>query len=66
VNDANATGPLSARCVGVSCGLWHEFDIEGLVVSTGCWKRSQINTKMLEKLVDVDGKALPKLPRSCH
>ncbi|WP_436715329.1 nucleoside hydrolase-like domain-containing protein [Roseiconus lacunae] len=30
----------------------NEFDIEGLVVSTGCWKKSQNNTRMLDKLVD--------------
>ena len=30
----------------------NEFDIEGLVVSTGCWKKSQSSTQMLEKLVD--------------
>lgn len=30
----------------------NEFDIEGLIVSTGCWKKKQSNTKMLDKLVD--------------
>lgn len=30
----------------------NEFDIEGLIVSTGCWKKNQSNTKMLDKLVD--------------
>lgn len=30
----------------------NEFDIEGLIVSTGCWKKTQSNTKMLDKIVD--------------
>ena len=30
----------------------NEFDIEGLIVSTGCWKKSQSNTAMLDKMVD--------------
>jgi hypothetical protein len=30
----------------------NEFDIEGLIVSTGCWKKSQSDTQMLDKLVD--------------
>lgn len=30
----------------------NEFDIEGLIVSTGCWKKTQSDTKMLDKLVD--------------
>ena len=33
----------------------NEFDIEGLIVSTGCWKKSQSNTQMLDKLVDAYG-----------
>ena len=39
----------------------NEFDIEGLIVSTGCWKKSQSDTKMLDKIVDAYGKALPNL-----
>ena len=39
----------------------NEFDIEGLIVSTGCWKRTQSNTRMLDRLVDAYGKALPNL-----
>ena len=27
----------------------NEFDIEGLIVATGCWKKSQSNTAMLDK-----------------
>jgi hypothetical protein len=30
----------------------NEFDIEGLIVSTGCWKKTQSNTKMLDKILD--------------
>lgn len=30
----------------------NEFDIEGLIVSTGCWKKSQSNTVMLDKILD--------------
>lgn len=39
----------------------NEFDIEGLVVSTGCWKKNQSNTAMLDRIVDAYGKALPNL-----
>lgn len=39
----------------------NEFDIEGLIVSTGCWKKTQNDTKMLDKIVDAYGQALPKL-----
>jgi hypothetical protein len=39
----------------------NEFDIEGLIVSTGCWKKSQSNTKMLDKIVDAYGKVLSNL-----
>jgi hypothetical protein len=30
----------------------NEFDIEGLIVSTGCWKKTQSNTDMLEKIIE--------------
>jgi hypothetical protein len=30
----------------------NEFDIEGLIVATGCWKKSQNNTDMLNKIVN--------------
>jgi hypothetical protein len=30
----------------------NEFDIEGLIVSTGCWKKTQSNTQMLDKILD--------------
>ena len=39
----------------------NEFDIEGLIVSTGCWKKHQTNTDMLDKIVDAYGKVLPNL-----
>lgn len=39
----------------------NEFDIEGLIVSTGCWKKNQRNTAMLDKIVDAYGKVLPNL-----
>lgn len=39
----------------------NEFEIEGLIVSTGCWKNAQSNTHMLEKIVDAYGKVLPNL-----
>ncbi len=30
----------------------NEFDIEGLIVATGCWKKSQSNTNLLDEIVD--------------
>ena len=30
----------------------NEFDIEGLIVATGCWRKTQSNTNMLDKLVN--------------
>jgi hypothetical protein len=39
----------------------NEFDIEGLIVSTGCWKKKQSDTAMLDKIVDAYGKSLPNL-----
>ena len=41
----------------------NEFDIEGLIVSTGCWKKSQSDTRMLDKIVDAYGQALPNLQK---
>ncbi|MDQ8187649.1 nucleoside hydrolase-like domain-containing protein [Pelagicoccus sp. SDUM812002] len=37
------------------------FDIEGLVVSTGCWRKNQRNTDMLDEIVDAYGEAYPNL-----
>lgn len=39
----------------------NEFDIEGLIVSTGCWKKNQSNTDMLDKLVDAYGEVVDNL-----
>lgn len=39
----------------------NEFDIEGLVVSTGCWKKKLSDTAMLDKIVDAYGLALTNL-----
>jgi len=39
----------------------NEFDIEGLIVSTGCWKKSQKNTLMLDEIINAYGEALPNL-----
>ncbi|MDF9798866.1 hypothetical protein OKW21_004129 [Catalinimonas alkaloidigena] len=39
----------------------NEFDIEGLIVATGCWKKSQSNTNMLDKIVDAYGKVYSNL-----
>lgn len=39
----------------------NEFDIEGLIVVTSCWKKSQSNTAMLDTIVSAYGQALPNL-----
>ena len=39
----------------------NEFDIEGLVVATGCWKKNQSNTAMLDKIVNAYEQAYPNL-----
>ncbi len=39
----------------------NEFDIEGLIVSTGCWRKSQSNTDLLDILVDAYAEAYPNL-----
>lgn len=39
----------------------NEFDIEGLIVSTGCWKKTQSNTDMLDKIVDAYGEVVDNL-----
>lgn len=39
----------------------NEFDIEGLIVATGCWKKTQSNTEMLDKIVDVYGEVYSNL-----
>lgn len=39
----------------------NEFDIEGLIVATGCWKKTQSNTEMLDTLVNAYEEAYPNL-----
>ncbi|MEQ8531266.1 MAG: DUF1593 domain-containing protein, partial [Imperialibacter sp.] len=39
----------------------NEFDIEGLIVATGCWKKSQSNTHMLDEIVDAYGEVYSNL-----
>ncbi|MCW0481784.1 nucleoside hydrolase-like domain-containing protein [Gaoshiqia sediminis] len=39
----------------------NEFDIEGLIVATSCWKKSQSNTAMLAQIVDAYGKVYSNL-----
>ncbi len=39
----------------------NEYDIEGLIVSTGCWKKSQSNTDMLDKILNAYGKVVSNL-----
>lgn len=39
----------------------NEFDIEGLIVATGCWRKTQSNTEMLDKIVNAYGEAFPNL-----
>jgi hypothetical protein len=39
----------------------NEFDIEGLIVATGCWKKTQSNTDMLDKIVNAYEKVYDNL-----
>ncbi|MEQ8336168.1 MAG: DUF1593 domain-containing protein [Cyclobacteriaceae bacterium] len=39
----------------------NEFDLEGLIVATGCWKKTQSNTEMLDEIVNAYEKAYPNL-----
>jgi hypothetical protein len=39
----------------------NEFDIEGLIVATSCWRKSQRDTAMLDRIVNAYGKALANL-----
>ncbi|TWT54854.1 hypothetical protein Pla22_25080 [Rubripirellula amarantea] len=39
----------------------NEFEMEGLIVATGCWKKSQADTKMLDKIVDAYGECVDNL-----
>jgi hypothetical protein len=39
----------------------NEFDLEGLIVATSCWKKSQSNTNMLYRIVEAYGKVYSNL-----
>ncbi|MEN3325064.1 nucleoside hydrolase-like domain-containing protein [Mariniflexile soesokkakense] len=39
----------------------NEYDIEGLIVATGCWKKTQKTTAMLDKIVDTYTDVYPNL-----
>ncbi len=39
----------------------NEFDVEGLIVSTSCWKTNQDSTVLLDRIVEAYGKVLPNL-----
>lgn len=39
------------------------FDIEGLIVSTSCWKKTQTSTAALDKLLNAYNQALPNLKK---
>lgn len=39
----------------------NEFDIEGLIVSTSCWKKTQSNTDMLDKIINAYEQVYPNL-----
>lgn len=39
----------------------NEFDVEGLIVSTGCWKKSQSTTSMLDDLLNAYGQVVSNL-----
>jgi hypothetical protein len=39
----------------------NEYDVEGLIVTTGCWKKSQSNINMLTNLLNAYGKVVDNL-----
>jgi len=39
----------------------HWFDIEGWIVTTGCWKKSQDSTELLDTIVDAYGEVVANL-----
>jgi hypothetical protein len=41
--------------------LANEYDLEGLIVATGCWKKRQSDTSMLDALVDAYGQVVSNL-----
>ena len=38
-----------------------EYDVEGLIVATGCWKKSQNDTSMLDRIVHAYGEVVSNL-----
>lgn len=39
----------------------NEYDVEGLIVCTSCWKQTQSSTAMLDNIVNAYGQVLPNL-----
>ncbi len=39
----------------------NEFDVEGLIVTTGCWRKNQANINMLNELLNAYGKVVSNL-----
>jgi hypothetical protein len=39
----------------------NEFELEGLIVATSCWKKSQSSTRMLDTIIDAYGEVLANL-----
>ena len=44
----------------------NEYDLEGLIVVTSCWKTTQNSTSMLDTIVEAYGKVLPNLEKHAH
>jgi len=41
----------------------NEYDLEGLIVSTGCWKKMQDSTIMLDRIIDAYEQSYPNLKK---
>ncbi|MFH0758920.1 MAG: nucleoside hydrolase-like domain-containing protein [Bacteroidota bacterium] len=39
----------------------NEYEVEGLIVTTGCWKKSQTSTSMLNEILDAYGQVVSNL-----
>jgi hypothetical protein len=39
----------------------NEFDVEGQIVATGCWRKNQSSTAMLDRIVDAYGEVISNL-----
>lgn len=39
----------------------NEYDLEGLIVATGCWKKTQNSTVMLDEILNAYGQSYPNL-----